>query len=532
MALQIEAIQRWAANTGNPVTEWYVDDGVKSEVPVIERTGGGRMFREASLGNWKGIVVYDTDRWGREPSVNHGAMKLVRDLGLAFVDLSEPGTDLSTDSGELMFTIKSGVARYEHQKILRRMNDGRAVVVEQGAWVGGITPYGYGIVIRQKRKYLFVNEAPIEGLGWSEAEVVRRMFRWAAIECLSWRSIAARLNTLRVPTHCRLPDRANSRQASETAGIWRASAVRSILTNPTYKGVHIWGRRNPDRKPGIAPTLIERTQPLIIDEELWEQTNAHRADNPRNRKNRYLLTGKIICLECGHRYVGTQKPTGNPPPGSWGYVCGARRSAKDYGYPCKQSKAVREWIEESVWERVRWAIDHPEEVIDQLLAEITEESQGSNHWQEEQDALWRLLGEIERRRGRAEEAYLAGAMPLNRYQLRLEEFTAEEAELNRQVEDYQSRLDRLLVMDEQLEAIGDALSALREATATATWEDKRFAIERLVDRVEIGTPVPGRGTRPPVWVVIAWHRFGEAPFADIKTWGAVHNRYLFLRLVA
>jgi len=72
-------------------------------------------------------------------------------------------------------------------------------VAEAGRWLGGIVPYGYRKVGEKRDAHLVISEDPIPDLAMSETEVIREVFRMAAVEQKSCRVIAVRLNDLRVP---------------------------------------------------------------------------------------------------------------------------------------------------------------------------------------------------------------------------------------------------------------------------------------------------------------------------------------------
>jgi hypothetical protein len=69
-----------------------------------------------------------------------------------------------------------------------RLNVTVARVAQPGAWVGGIVPYGYRKAGQRSPSRLVIAEDPIPNLALSEAEVIRTVFRRAAIEKESFSS--------------------------------------------------------------------------------------------------------------------------------------------------------------------------------------------------------------------------------------------------------------------------------------------------------------------------------------------------------
>lgn len=523
--MQIAAIQAWARDHGHDLVAWYKDDPCRSAVPVEERPEGGRLLREAPLGHWQGVVVYELDRWGRKPAIIFSPLDQLSEIGIAFLQVNSE-SDLLTDEGELTFAIKAGVARYEHRKLLKKTRDGRDTIVRLGAWPGGIIPYGYAPITVKKRPYITPSEAEFMP-GWSEARVVRTVYHWIAREKLTSHAVAAKLNAMGIPTHTRLPDRPNRKvydrhgDPIHTAGLWYASTVRKMVSRTIYKGQHAFGRQTKRKDM----ELIERDMPPLVEPALWQAANDQLARNrtlPRQRQGRrYLLAGKLRCLHCGCGWTGTNRPNGHVVKDGWAYVCSGRKYSKQYWggqRPCCPNRPVREWVEAVVWEKVRWVLTHHEEVIDLLLAEITQESQGASQWYDEMDTLRRALAELEKKRERAEAAYLAGLMPLDRYRAHGETFAGEERTIRAQIAEYEGKIAGLTQMDEHLEQVGSLLDEITQYLEDEpTWEDKRFIIERLVDRVNVGPAVTRRGERPKLEVVIAWHSFAANEAQEVPT---------------
>lgn len=81
-------------------------------------------------------------------------------------------------------------------------------------------------------------------------------------------TISDYLNTLGIPPTYTRDQREllRGKRKVATTGIWRPGRIRNMLVNPTYKGVHHYGRRSKrDRE------VIERAVPAIVSVELWER---------------------------------------------------------------------------------------------------------------------------------------------------------------------------------------------------------------------------------------------------------------------
>jgi len=172
-------------------------------------------------------------------------------------------------------------------------------VAEAGVWLGGIVPYGYRKVGEKRDAHLVISEDPIPGVAMSEAEVIREVFRTAAVERKSCRVIAVRLNGLRIPCAYVRDERLcmRGKRKERTSGVWRPGRIRGLITNKTYMGTHEFGKRTASGRP-----VVSRPVPAIVIEEVWRKAQAnlkaHLLFSSPSARNQYLLRGLIKCGLC------------------------------------------------------------------------------------------------------------------------------------------------------------------------------------------------------------------------------------------
>src|SRR5207249_2085906 len=157
---------------------------------------------------------------------------------------SEP-YDSTTPAGRFMTTIMAGQATLERENIRERSIAGINRLVRDGAWIGGIVPYGYRIEGRKKDARLLICEDALPGTGLTEAGVIRLIYRLSGDEGRSCIWIAERLNALGVPPAYTRDGREvlRGKRKQATSGIWRSGRVRNLLVSPTYRGLHEYGKR-------------------------------------------------------------------------------------------------------------------------------------------------------------------------------------------------------------------------------------------------------------------------------------------------
>ena len=170
-----------------------------SHYEILEdRPEGSQILRDARLGKFDQLLVYKLDRLGRETRLILNAVAELEKHGVRVRSMTEE-FDTGTATGRLMLTMLSGFASHEREVIRERSMAGTVRVAQAGAWMGGIVPYGYRKAGEKRDAHLVISEEPMPGLAMSEADVIREVFRLAAVERKSCRFIAARLNQLRIP---------------------------------------------------------------------------------------------------------------------------------------------------------------------------------------------------------------------------------------------------------------------------------------------------------------------------------------------
>lgn len=231
----------------------------------------------------------------------------------------------------------------------------RAQVATQGRHLGGRPPYGYTLVdagphpnkahARWGRRLLRLEPDP----------VTAPTVRWIFEQRLAGRSvsgIARDLNSRGVPC----PSAADpARNRHRTGREWGWTTVAAILANPRYTGRQVWNRQHHEYTDPVVDDPIARSQtrrwntlqdcvvsatsahPAIVSEEEFIAAQAIYAAPTALRPERlYLLTGRIVCRECG-RLLDAHWIHERP-----GYRCRHGRTAATAGASGMRNVYVRE----------------------------------------------------------------------------------------------------------------------------------------------------------------------------------------------
>ena len=365
---QTQALRQRIADDGLVLDEsfGFADDGVSGSVLV--RPALERLRDLAAAGGVDRLYVLCPDRLAR--SYAHQAL-LVNEFRRAGVELVflDHAHD-PTPEGNLLLQVQGVIAEYERAKIQERNRRGMLHAARSGSIsVLGRALFGYRYIDRRAGG----GTARLE-IADDQAEIVRQIFTWVAIEGCSLSEIGRRLDARGVAT-----------PSGRTR--WLSSTLASILGNPAYAGTAMFGRtrvgprretlrRTRRLKEGRVrlPSSTYRTDaseqiaiavPAIVESEVFEAARARLAEN-RKRKRvgvvgaTCLLQGLLVCSKCGYAYVGAQSnPKKKPNPYRY-YRCDGGIASRFGGVRICTNKILnRSRIDAAVWEDVRGLLLDP-----------------------------------------------------------------------------------------------------------------------------------------------------------------------------
>jgi Site-specific recombinases, DNA invertase Pin homologs len=341
------------------IIEKYLDDGVTGTLPLEDRGDGLKLIEDAKAGKFNLVLIYKLDRLGRTARVILNAIHELEECGVKLRSMTEP-FDTGDPSGRFLVTILAGVADLDRSSTLERLWNGANRAAREGKWLGGIVPFGY----LKEDAYLVPSAEPMKGFYMSEVEVVRMVYSLVVDQRMSTKKIADYLNSLGVPPSYAKDGRqiSKGKRKENTAGIWRPGRIRGMIVNPTYKGIHEYGKRSKKQRE-----IIAREFPPIVDVDIWEQAQVVLHENQigamRNAKRKYLLRNLVKCGSCGLNYCGTHYTgPGGLPKGY--YTCNGKLA---YNGPelgkCKSKNIPQAWVEDLVWSDIIRFVNDPTEVL-------------------------------------------------------------------------------------------------------------------------------------------------------------------------
>lgn len=517
---QQDALARWLAlqNATYEVVDWYLDDGVSGTLPWEERREGSRLLSDARRKAFDVVLCYEVSRLGRD-DFGRFIINLAFDLQklrIAIISITE-NIDTRTEDGRLLLLFKAGLAGYERATFARRSLDGTNHWAREGVWLGGIVPYGYQKIGYKKTARIVPTEEKLPGLDLSEADVVRLMYRMLADQGLSCFKIADYLNAMGVPPAYAKDGREvlrdshgpEGKRKKTTAGIWRPSRIRNLVTNTVYKGVHIYGKRS--KKPR---ELIERPVPPVVEPDTWQRAQETLRKNQlfsrRNAKRRYLLRGLVKCQTCGCNYVGSTFHGPGRKPKVY-YRCGGQEAYRGRCTGRCTSKAVNcEFLEDTVWADIVGFIENPGDVLAALAEERQQESEHVGQIVRERANVEAALSAKTGERDRVLDAYRKGIIESDDLEREMGKIRAETAALEEHIAYLDGQLEASSRAAESLRSAESLLLELRERLGKPlSWEMKRQLVELLVSEIRVDTDC---STKPKKVKIVVVYRFdGDVP---------------------
>lgn len=331
---QVRAIEEYAKRNDILITDKYVDKA--KSATTDNRPEFLRMIKESKGDAFDVVLVHKLDRFARnrQDSITY-RMELKRN-SVSLISVLEYIDD--SPESVILESVLEAIAEYYSKNLAREVRKGMRENALKGLHTGGLPPLGYDV--DKKTKKLIINE--------HEAEAVKLIYK-RVLEGKGYSKIIDELNMRGYKT--------------KTGRSFGHNSITEILRNEKYVGTYIFNRLVPKDIDGKrnghkykAPEEVIRLEdaiPLIIDKKVFEQVKtkmeARKHHCPSNRaKEVYLLSGKIICGECGYSMAGSRQYSGRNKSLRVTYRCMGRKNK----HICNNKDIRREYIEAFVLERL------------------------------------------------------------------------------------------------------------------------------------------------------------------------------------
>ena len=280
----------------------YADEA-KSGTQIKRRDEFSQMIKDCEDGKIDMIVTKSVTRFARNTVDSIEVIRKLKLLGIG-VYFEKENINTLSEKSEMLLTILSSISQGESESISTNNKWGIRKRFQDGTFKLSTLAYGYS---KDKDGELIINE--------DEAKIIRRVFK----EYLNGKGcyvIARRLNEDNIPT-------------IRSAEKWQDSVVNEILQNPIYEGdlllqktytTEVLPFERKINKGELPQYFIENNhEPIIRREEgqmvreIYEyRRNQIGIDDSGKNLNRYELSSKIICKECGSTFRRQKIYIGKP----------------------------------------------------------------------------------------------------------------------------------------------------------------------------------------------------------------------------
>lgn len=405
---QLMVMHELAAKNGYKIVKKYIDDGWSGE--LLARPALDELRQDAKKKIWEGVIFYDPDRIARWQWLQGLVMYELEECNreVIFYTIATP----KNEEDKVLFAMRGVFAQYEKMKIAERFRLGKLRKAKEGNIVTGEGPYGYTYIQKSgenKDGYLMVNE--------QEAEVVKMIFKWVADEKFSMRNVVVHLKELGIPPR------------KSKRGVWNTSTLGTMIKRRTYIGEGHFLRtygvvpenplkkeiykkiRKSSRKIRPKEEWIIIPTPAIIRKELFDRANQTLKENfalcARNKKNDYLLGGKIYCF-CGRRRVGEGPQHGK----NLYYRCTDRTHCFPLARKCFEGGIEARSLDKVVWDRIAEFMSSPDLIEKEATKWINKREEVSAVRDTSVSLLKKEMDKLKIEEGRYVKAYGAEAISL------------------------------------------------------------------------------------------------------------------------
>lgn len=310
---QRAVIERLASAHGLRLGEIIVEEDVSGGKKASQRELG-RLVEKIEGGQSAGLIVWKVSRFSR--SLLDGVTTASR-ISEAGGRLLGEDLDTSAPMGKALLGLMLGLAEEEldaRREGWKRATDG---AIARGVYIG-ITPVGF---TKQADQTLRQN---------ADAKVVREVFLARAVG-RSWNDLASDLETAGVKT--------------ATGGDrWHINSVRSLISNPIYKGTLINGHEH--HFPAYA----------VVTASEWDaaQPTKGKGNHEHGERGKWaLLGGMVRCESCGRSMSPGATTKGDKVYRYYrcqNRVCTAKARVA--------SERLETWVGETVLEALRYLSEH------------------------------------------------------------------------------------------------------------------------------------------------------------------------------
>ena len=299
---QRELLTNYVKNNNFNLVGEYVDDGYSGT--DFERPGFQKLIEDIKNKKINCVIVKDLSRLGRDHVMTGYYMEsYFPENNIRFISILESydsfKNQASNDSSTFIIACNDYYSKQNSIKIRNVLNEKR----KNGKFVGSLPCFGY-MRDPEDKGHLIPNP--------ETAPIVKKIFSWRK-SGIGPSRIATMLNEKGYPTPSGYKG-TNYSSRLINRDKWNISSIKKILSNRIYTGdmiQHTQTKVNYKSKKKITLDqsmwmIVENTHEPLVDKDTFEYISKLIKQNtkdvqPKNRREKRLLEGKLFCKECGNR---------------------------------------------------------------------------------------------------------------------------------------------------------------------------------------------------------------------------------------
>lgn len=299
---QRELLTNYVKNNNFNLVGEYVDDGYSGT--DFERPGFQKLIEDIKNKKINCVIVKDLSRLGRDHVMTGYYMEsYFPENNIRFISILESfdsfKNQASNDSSTFIIACNDYYSKQNSIKIRNVLNEKR----KNGKFVGSLPCFGY-MRDPEDKGHLIPNP--------ETAPIVKQIFEWRK-NGIGPSRIATMLNEKGYPTPSGYK-KTNYSSRLINRDKWNISSIKKILSNRIYTGdmiQHTQTKVNYKSKKKITLDqsmwmIVENTHEPLVDKDTFEYISKLIKQNtkdvqPKNRREKRLLEGKLFCKECGNR---------------------------------------------------------------------------------------------------------------------------------------------------------------------------------------------------------------------------------------
>jgi len=321
---QLDEIHKLAERDGCKIVLTFTDEGITGDSGRELRPDLSKMLDAAADGRFKVLLAWDTSRIGRQDSVEVGdLLKILKRQGILIKTCRDGDFDLRSSQDRIRYMFLTEGNNTEN--VRRAYNTTRGLIRNAKAGNHNGSRANFGLDRAQfTRDGSLVRRLAVGQRKDCKAHVVRQIPSENVDAVAAVRYAFQRYGTADVTLRGLCRELEAKGYPSPAGRSWNHMTLRTILSNPVYRGASRWGckavgkyhhsqggdivpadgRRGP--KPVADCIIVEGSSDGLVEDELFDrvQRRLKRRERRPAPRSDFPLSGLVVCGNCGRPMTG------------------------------------------------------------------------------------------------------------------------------------------------------------------------------------------------------------------------------------